>query len=97
MTKHSLHDEALKAPLSIDDVKVGVASKLVEDSLVIRAPDISGKAKSKMEVAVATQKAQVRRVSRLCKATQDLYDLEGAHAPEKPLNIDLGLYQMEDY
>jgi hypothetical protein len=39
----------------------------------------------------------VKRSSRLEKATQHLYDLEDAHEPEKPLNIDFGLYQMENY
>jgi hypothetical protein len=35
--------------------------------------------------------------SRLEKATSHLYDLEDSCGPEKTLNIDLGLYQMEDY
>ena len=37
------------------------------------------------------------RKSRLDKATSHLYDLEDCHGPEKSLNIDLGLYQMEDF
>ena len=35
--------------------------------------------------------------TRLDKATNHLYDLEDTYGPEKALNIDLGLYQMEDY
>jgi len=35
--------------------------------------------------------------SRLEKATSHLYDLEDSCGPEKMLDIDLGLYQMEDY
>ncbi len=35
--------------------------------------------------------------SRLEKATSHLYDLEDSCGPEKTLNIDFGLYQMEDY
>ena len=35
--------------------------------------------------------------SRLERATSNLYDLEDSHGPEKALNIDLGLYQMEDF
>ena len=35
--------------------------------------------------------------SRLEKATNHLYDLEDSCGPEKQLNIDFGLYQMEDY
>ena len=37
--------------------------------------------------------------SRLGKIMHKLYDLEPDNAPEKPLNVDLGvdLYQMENY
>jgi hypothetical protein len=35
--------------------------------------------------------------SRLDKATSHLYDLEDSCGPEKALNVDLGLYQMEDF
>jgi len=35
--------------------------------------------------------------SRLEKATCNLYDLEDCSGPEKTLNIDFGLYQMEEY
>jgi hypothetical protein len=48
--------------------------------------------KVRMEKAKMTPKK-----SRLDKATSHLYDLEDSHGPEKNLNIDLGLYQMEDF
>jgi hypothetical protein len=35
--------------------------------------------------------------SRLEKATCQLYDLEDYAGPERRLNIELDLYQMEDY
>lgn len=94
MTKQ-LHDD-LKCNLSVDAVKVEVtpvAPALLDNSLVIAAPGIVTKPKKvRMEKAKMTPKK-----SRLDKATSHLYDLEDSHAPEKSLNIDLGLYQMEDF
>jgi hypothetical protein len=94
LTKH-VHDD-LKCTLSVDAVKVEVtpvAPALLDKSLVITAPGIVVKTeKVRMEKAKMTPKK-----SRLDKATSHLYDLEDSHAPEKCLNIDLGLYQMEDF
>ena len=96
LTKH-LHDEALKAPFTIEDAKVEVAPKVIDNSMVIGGSHIVRKPKNKMNVRMVKNKVPVKRASRLDKATQHLYDLEEAHGPEKSLNIDFGLYQMEDY
>jgi hypothetical protein len=96
LTKH-VHDEALKAPFIMEDVKVEVVPKTIDNSMVIGGPYIVRKPKNKMNVRMVKNKVPVKRTSRLEKATQHLYDLEDAHGPEKPLNIDLGIYQMEDY
>ena len=93
MTKH-LHDEALKAPFSLEDAKVEVAPKIIDNSLVIGGPRVVRKPKN---VRMVKSKVPTKRASRLDKATQQLYDLEESHGPEKSLNIDFGLYQMEDY
>jgi hypothetical protein len=94
LTKH-VHDD-LKCNLSVDDAKVEVAPvkpALIDTSLVIAAPGIVAQPKK-----VRMVKAKVTpRKSRIDKATSHLYDLEDCHGPEKSLNIDLGLYQMEDY
>jgi hypothetical protein len=97
LTKHALHDEALKNPLMIDDVKVEVAPKMIDNSLVLRSSNIVPKPKNKMKVGVVKPKMTPKRTSRLDKATNCLYDLEEAREPEKNLNLDLDLYQMEDY
>ena len=90
----------MKCNITIDDAKVTVAQvspvspALIDNSLVITAP---GLAKPK-KVKVTMEKPKVTaKKSRLDKATSHLYDLEDTHAPEKCLNIDLGLYQMEDF
>ena len=92
-----LHEDGLKLPLGIDDVKVEVVPKIIEHSMVINGPNIVRKPKGKMKVRMVKSKVTVKKTSRLEKATNQLYDLENAHGPEKPLNIDFGLYQMEDY
>ena len=98
MTKHaSLHDEAIKNTLTIEDVKVEAVPKMIDNSMVMGGSQIVHKPKSKIKVRMVKSKMPVKRTSRLEKAIQHLYDLEDAHEPEKPLNIDLGLYQMEDY
>ena len=98
MTKHaSVHDEVLKNQLTIEDVKVEVVPKMIDDSMVMGGSHIVHKPKSKMRVRMVKSKVPIKRTSRLEKATQHLYDLEDAHEPERPLNIDFGLYQMEDY
>ena len=97
MTKHPLHDEALKNPLTIEDVKVEVVPKMIDNSMVISGPHMVPENKSKMKVGMAKSKMPPKRINRLEKATHYLYDLEETHEPEKTLNIDLDLYQMEDY
>jgi hypothetical protein len=65
--------------------------------MVIGGSHIVRKPKNKMNVRMVKNKVPIKRTGRLERATQHLYDLEEAHQPEKPLTIDLGLYQMEDY
>ena len=97
MTKH-LQDETLKAPFTLEDAKVEVSPKIIDNnSMVIGGSHIVRKPKNKMNTRMVKNKMPVKRTSRLEKATQCLYDLEDSHGPEKPLNIDFGLYQMEDY
>ena len=95
MTKH-LHEDNLK-PLGIDDAKIEIIPAPIDQTLIISRGEIVRKPRNKMKVRVAKSKMTVKKSSQLCKATNQLYDLEDAHQPEKPLNIDLGLYQMEDY
>ncbi|MCW3998630.1 MAG: hypothetical protein NWE93_00130 [Candidatus Bathyarchaeota archaeon] len=95
MTKQ-INDD-LKCGLSIDDVKVEVQPACIPDSLVIAAPSIVVKPKSSKVKARMVKAKVVTKKSSLEKATSHLYDLEDSHGPEKCLNIDFGLYQMEDY
>jgi len=81
----------------MEDAKLEVMPKTFDHSMVIGGSQIVRKPKGKMKVRMDKSKMPVKKTSRLEKATSHLYDLEDTHGPEKPLNIDFGLYQMEDY
>jgi hypothetical protein len=94
LTKH-LHEDALKIPLQIEDAKVEVP-QIINNSLTLGAPNIIRKPKTKMKNRMVKSKVTINK-SRLEKATSRLYDLEDSCQPEKTLNVDFCLYQMEDY
>ena len=77
-------------------IKVEVIPKIIDNTLVLAAPNVTRKPKGKIKVRMVKAKVTAKK-SRLEKATSHLYDLEDSCGPEKALNIDLGLYQMEDY
>ena len=96
MTKQ-IHDD-LKIHLTAEDAAIEVAPTVIDTPLVIAAPSISHKPKTaKVKVRMVKTKVPLQKKSKLEKATSHLYDLEDCHGPEKALNIDLGLYQMEDF
>ena len=95
MTKH-VHEDSLKMHLSVQDVKVEVTPKIIDNTMVLSAPNGLRQPKDKVKDRMVKAKMTVKK-SRLEKATSHLYDLEDSCGPEKPLNIDFGLYQMEDY
>jgi hypothetical protein len=95
LTKN-LHEDSLKCPIGVDDIKVEVVPKLMNNTLVLGTPNITRKPKGKMKTRMVKVKVTAKK-SRLEKATSHLYDLEDSCGPEKTLNIDFGLYQMEDY
>jgi hypothetical protein len=103
LTKHTSSEEALKCPLDLDEVsKVSAdADSLMEKNMIaIGGGHVSLVEEGKVEITlVKAKKARKRSVKRsqLDKVTKKLYDLEPCSLPEKPLHIELDLYQMEDY
>ena len=93
MTKHL---DELKCNLNPVDAKIEVVPTIIETPLVITTPSITHKPKA-AKVKARMVKAKVTKKSTLEKATSTLYDLENCHGPEKTLNLNLDLYQMEDY
>ncbi len=100
MTKH-LADDALKCHLdaNLDDAKLTVVPQLVDNTLPLLASGVHVPTANVVQPKkVRVVKAKVTKTkTRLEKATGQLYDLESGCGPEKALDIDLGLYQMEDY
>ena len=95
MTKN-IQEDSLKLNLLIEDAKVEVTPKIIDNTIVLGAANVIRKHKGKMKVRMVKTKVTVKK-SRLEKATSYLYDLEDNCGPEKTLSIDFGLYQMEDY
>jgi hypothetical protein len=95
LTKN-FHEDTLKSQLTALDPKIEVVPSLITNNLAISAPNLISKPKNKMKTRMVKAKVTTKK-SRLEKATSHLYDLEDSCGPEKTLNIDFGLYQMEDY
>ena len=92
-------EEALKCSLGLDEAgKVGEGvNKLLENTaLVIVSAQVNLVQGAKLEIPLVKARKTVKK-SRLGKITEKLYNIESCDLPEKPLNVDLGLYQMEDY
>jgi hypothetical protein len=89
LTKHASDEAALKAHITPEE-----ANKIIEstvelvcnEALVICGAHVNSEPESEPEV----MPVEVRVMQRL-------YDLEPSDGPEKPLKIDLDLYQMENY
>jgi len=95
LTKN-VHDDALKCLSPVEDMKVEVVPKMIDNTVILGAPNVMRKPKDKVKVRTVKAKLIIKK-TRLEKAINHLYDLEDNSGPEKPLNIDLGLYQMENY
>jgi hypothetical protein len=91
-----INEDPLKLNLLIEDAKVEVTPKIIDNTLDLGGSNVMRKPKEKMKVRMVKAKMTVKK-SRLEKVTSHLYDLEDSCGPEKPLNIDFGLYQMEDF
>lgn len=63
---------------------------------MIGAPHVMGKPHAKGKNRMVKAKVTIKK-SRLERATSHLYDLEDSCTVEKTLNIDLDIYQMEDF
>jgi len=99
LTKQEPVEPALKCHLDIeeaDKIECGNLGKMLEkNAFVIRDVEIVPRRTPKRKVVIAAKASS--KVNRLGKITKKLYDLEPTHEPEKPLKIDLNLYQMENF
>ena len=98
MTKHA--DEiAVKSHLGLDNVSKVVENNteaICDEALVVC--DATVKRMHETTTELITAKTMVKPLrSNADKAMEKLHDLERSGEPEKPLNVDLDLYQMENY
>jgi hypothetical protein len=99
LTKHDSVENLLKCPLSIEDAgRVGLDVRKLMDENVAKlcSPQVFVVEQEPKLKVVRVKKARAKR-SKLSRVTQRLYDLESECKPEKPLNIELDLYQMETW
>jgi len=92
-----LQEDQLK--LHIEEPKIEVVPELVDNTMVICGPHNNPAViaqPKKLKVRAVKPKMTTKK-SKLDRATSQLYDLESCSGPEKSLNLDLDLYQMEDY
>jgi len=93
----SLSEDALKC--NLEGAKVEVVPQILDNTGVL-CDSLPLAAQPERKLKVRAVKSRVRvsvKNSRLGKITRQLYDLESNCEPEKVLNIDLDLSQMEDY
>jgi hypothetical protein len=93
LTKH-LHEDNIKLHLTVEDPKVEVTPQIIDNTMTIGARSIP---QPRKQLNRMVKPKVTAKKSRLDRATACLYDLESGNEPEKKLDIDFGLYQMEDY
>ena len=99
MTKQESAENTLKCHLSIEESgKIGLdVINLPEDNVAALCnKQVFAEQEPKLKVGHIVKKGVPKR-SKLGTVTQNLYNLEPENTTEKSLNIELDLYQMEDY
>ncbi len=99
MTKQETGEPVLKCHLDIEEtVKVdceNLGKMLETNAFVINDGKIVSSSVSKRKSVTPAKTSS--RVDNLDNVTKKLYNLEPAGETEKPLRINLGLYQMENF
>jgi hypothetical protein len=87
-------EDILKYPIdeNLDITKIEINPQLVDNTLHICTPLCNLDTEN-----ITLQPKNCTTKTQLEKATNQLYNIENYTTPEKVLNIDLDLYQMEDY
>jgi hypothetical protein len=96
------HEDLLKVRIdeNFENTKIEIAPQLVDNTLHLCTPvctHFDSEVKAVVESKKPVVKAKMVKKTLLEKVTHHLYDLENCHTVEKVVDIDLDLYQMEDY
>ncbi len=97
LTKHDSVETGLKCPLSMGEtnsVGLNVNDLVAEDIAKLYASPIFSEEAPRLK-SVRVKKARAAKASSLGKALHKLHNLESGNEIEKPLHIELDLYQME--
>ena len=99
MTKQEPVEPALKCHGTLDEagkVSVGSVSEMLEkNAFSVHTAQINPEGLRNSKITLVRSKTVSRR-SKVGKVMEKLFDLESCGEPEKPLKIDLDLYQMEE-
>ena len=100
MTKQEPVEPTLKYHTPLDEASklaVGSVGEMLEkNAFSVHTTQIRPEKLENTKVTLVRCTTRSRR-SKLGKVTEKLFDLEPCGETEKPLKIDLDLYQMEDY
>jgi len=101
LTKQASDEATLKCHMPLEEATkiIGNTAKLMDtNALVFLGARLSPEERVKPKRTVVKARVGVLR-SRLGKIMHRLYDLEAGKEPEKPskIDLDLDLYQMENY
>jgi len=97
LTKHEPIENSLKCPLSIEEtntLNLNVNDLIAENVSKLYASRVFLEETPKPK-AIHAKKTRTTKRSTLGRATCKLYNMESDIEPEKPLHIELDLYQME--
>ena len=97
MTKQPPDETGLKCHVTLEEgAKVSVTDAIVTNALAIYGSYVEPLPEGKPKRALVKNRVVSLR-SRLGKIMRRLHDLETEGEPEKKLNVDLDLYQMENF
>jgi hypothetical protein len=99
LTKHEPIESGLKCPLSIEEASTGsinVNDIVAENVAKLHISRLYLEEAPKLKT-IRVKKERATKRSNLGRATRKLYNMELDAEPEKPLHIELDLYQMETY
>jgi hypothetical protein len=99
LTKQASDETVLRCHVTLEGgnkVSPSLTEAIVKNALVINSAHINSEQEGKRKRTLVKTRMSLLR-SRLGRIMRRLYDLESGNEPEKPLNIDLDLYQMENF
>jgi hypothetical protein len=97
LTKHA-DEAALRCPVALEETDKAnsrVVEVLEKNAFIIADAQVDFREETKSKICSVRNRTKLR--NRLGKVTRKLLDLESCSEPEKPLNVDLDLYQMENF